>query len=533
MKIVTAEEAAALIQDRWMVTIAGFGHCGVPEALLAALERRFLNHGSPRRLSMMFASGAGDRGSRGINRLAHEGLLSMIIGGFWSLAPRLGEMVRDNKIQAYNWPQGVVSHMYRAIAGGLPGVITTVGLGTFIEPRLGGGRLNETTVKQRIELIEIGGRDFLLYKAPRLNCALLRGSTADGSGNVTLEKEANFQDVLAQAQAVKNSDGIVVVQVQKLVADGELSPQAVKIPGVLVDYVVMADQEHHWQTYGEQFNPSYCETKSAVEHVTVSDLPQGAKRIIARRAMLELLRHARLRKTDKPLVVNLGIGVPEGIAVVASRDGLLDQGFVLSVESGAIGGYPAGGNSFGATSNPQAILNQSELFDFYNGGGIDIAFLGYGEIDKDCRINVSGLGHRINGVGGFVNISQSAKALVFCGTFTASGLMVSYSDAMGLQIESEGAIHKMVQEVAQICYDPRGQSRCRTPLLITERAVFKIHRHSLEMVELAPGCTLVRDITPHMDIPITISKQLKLMPVAAFNTEVLAPPQKRTKVPLH
>ncbi|WP_407310952.1 acyl CoA:acetate/3-ketoacid CoA transferase [Pseudomonas sp. nanlin1] len=522
MKFITAEQAALLIQDNWTLTVGGFGHCGAPEALLAALERRFLNHGSPVSLSLLFAAGVGDRGQQGVNRLAHQGLLSSIIGGFWSLAPRLGDMVRQEQIVAHNWPQGVVSHMFRAIAGGLPGVITSTGLGTFTDPSLGGGRLNQKTVEPLVDLIDIAGSDYLLYRAPRLHCALLRGTSCDANGNVSMEREANFQDVLAQAQAVRNCGGTVIVQVQNVVENGTLAPHSVKIPGILVDYVVIAQSQLHRQTYGEQYNAAYCNaaTQPLLPIVTMA---QGTKKIIARRAALELLKRVQARAFERPLVVNLGIGTPEGIAAVLQAETLGDAGFVLSVESGAVGGYPAGGDSFGATSNPQAILNQAELFDFYNGGGIDLAFLGFGEIDSQCRINVSGLGNRINGVGGFINISQAARSLVFCGTFTAGGLVVSCS-ADGLQIEQEGSIKKLVKRVRQICYDPQGTARCTDPLLITERAVLRIHKRHLELIELAPGCTVERDILPHIDMPVVISKTLANMPWTAFNNEPLSAP---------
>ena len=518
MKIETADQVAALIKDRWVLTIGGFGHCGAPEALICALERRFLDQGNPLCLDMIFASGVGDREIKGINRLAHKGLIATLIGGFWSLAPRIGKMVRDNEIEAYNWPQGVVSHLYRAIAGGLPGVVTTVGMGTFVEPRLGGGRLNEISNRRLIDVVDIDGRDHLLYKAIDINCALLRGTKSDPDGNISMEKEAGFYDVLAQAQAVRNSGGIVIFQVESIVGKGEIEPQAVIVPGIFVDYVVVSESDDHWQTYGEHFNAAYC------THQAGAVCPEGtteskAKQIISRRALLELLTYIRSCNNAKAPVVNIGIGVPEGIAHEAMRGGLLDNGFVLTVESGAIGGYPAGGNSFGASASPQAILNQAELFDFYNGGGIDIAFLGFGQIDQQGRVDVCGLASKINGVGGYINISQAARYLVFCGTFTTSGLEVVYDDVKGLEIIQEGGVQRFVAAVTRVCYDPSGHARCRTPLLITERAVFKIHPHFLEMIELAHGCIFLKDVKPYINIPVGVSHDLKVMPRVVFCSE--------------
>jgi propionate CoA-transferase len=470
---------------------------------------------------LLFASGAGDRGGKGINHLAHEGLLSTIVGGFWSLAPRIGQMVRDDHIEAHNWPQGVISHLYRAIATGMPGVITKVGLRTFIDPEQDGGTLNRRTTASRIERVSVVGEDFLLYKSLPLQCALLRGTRADVDGNITMEQEASFQDALAQAQAVRNSGGLVIVQVMDIVKSGGLDPHAIKIPGFLVDHVVVADADEHWQTYSEKYNPAFCEaSQSAVVPAAVS-IPFSPKRIIARRAMLELMRVMEAQHRLRPLVVNLGIGTPEHIAAVARQERFTNCGFVLTVESGAVGGYPAGGGSFGATERPQALLTQAEQFDHYDGGGIDMAFLGFAQMDGAGRVNVCSMGSRLNGVGGFVNISQSAKQIVFCGSFTASGLEVSYSSSQGLTIEHEGGIRKLVAAIERVCYDPGGRARCRKPLLITERAVLSLDAGGLELLEVAPGCDVGRDILDQSDVPIRVSDRLSPMSAQVFTDERL------------
>ncbi len=521
MRIINAQDAAALIQDDWVVTTGGFGHCGSPEALLKAVEARFHSAGSPSNLTLLFASGPGDRDQRGLNRLAHRGLIRRIVGGFWSLAPRIGELAMANQIEAHNWPQGVVSHMFRAIASGKPGVITEVGLQTFIDPVQTGGRLNEITTEPLVERLEVAGRPALLYKALPIHCALLRGTRADEAGNISMEREANIQDVLAQAQAVRNSGGIVIVQVLQVTKTGSLPLPSVCIPGFLVDYVVVARPEDHWQTYGEEFNPTYCGEwqgyVSPARSRDASNEPISAKRVIARRALLELMEHATAQERRCPLVVNLGIGTPEAVAREArANDVLSGQHFTLTVESGAAGGIPAGGLSFGATSYPDAILTQAELFDYYDGGGIDIAFLGFGQIDVKGRVNVANLGGRLNGVGGFINISQAAKRLVFCGTFTAGGLSVQASLDDGLTIMTEGRIRKLVSQVDQICYDPGGRAACQFPLLITERGVFRLTSDGLELIELATGANVERDILAQSDIPIRVSDALVAMPACVF-----------------
>jgi propionate CoA-transferase len=526
MKIITAHEAAALIQDDWVVTTGGFGHCGSPEALLKAVEQRFLTRGSPVRLTLFFASGPGDRDARGVNRLAHRGLIRRIVGGFWSLAPRIGDLALANEIEAHNWPQGVVSHMFRAIAGSKPGVLTEVGLGTFIDPAQDGGCLNQRTGSPLVERMEVAGAPALLYKAMPIQCALLRGTRADEAGNISMEREANIQDVLAQAQAVRNSGGIVIVQVQEVTRSGSLPLPSVCIPGFLVDYVVVASAEDHWQTYGEEFNPAYCgQWQGYVPTVSPVVEPLSAKRIIARRALHELLALVTTHQRRRRVVVNLGIGTPEAIAREARASGLLgSELFTLTVESGAAGGIPAGDMSFGATAYPDAMLTQAELFDYYDGGGIDLAFLGFGQIDAAGRVNVASLGRRLNGVGGFINISQAAQQLVFCGTYTAGGLAVKASAGEGLRILNEGRIRKMVPALERICYDPAGRARCKTPLLITERAVFRLSGTGLELVEVAPGIDVERDILAHADIDIRVAGALRPMPASVLSNHRLTYP---------
>lgn len=401
--------------------------------------------------------------------------------------------------------------------------MTEVGLNTFIDPLQAGGCLNGATITPMVERLEVGGRPSLLYKALPIHCALLRGTRADEAGNISMEREANIQDVLAQAQAVRNSGGIVIVQVQQVTKTGSLPLPSVCVPGFLVDYVVVASPEDHWQTYGEEFNPTYCgEWQGYVSRADARDTrgePVSAKRIIARRALLELMELATAQNRRKPLVVNLGIGTPEAVAREARAIGsLAPHLFTLTVESGAVGGIPAGGISFGATSYPDAMLSQAELFDYYDGGGIDIAFLGFGQIDARGRINVASLGGRLNGVGGFINISQAAKRLVFCGTFTAGGLAIHASPDKGLEILTEGRIHKMVPQLERICYDPAGRAACKRPLLITERGVFRLTAEGLELIELAAGVDVRRDILSQSDIPIRISSDVVPMPARVFGS---------------
>jgi propionate CoA-transferase len=503
-EVIDAAAAARLIQDDWTITTGGFGSCGHPEAMTRALQTRYLREGRPRRLTLIFAAGQGDRGRRGLNRLAHPGLLKRVIGGYWGLTPRLGELARADLIEAYNWPQGVVSHLFRAVAAGAPGVITPIGLHTFLDPRRDGGRLNSACAEALIQLVRVGGREQLLYPAQPIHCALIRGTRADRRGNVTMEEEANIGDALNQAQAAHNSGGIVLVQVREIVPPGALEPHRVVIPGILVDYLVPSEPEDHWQTYGAPFDPAFI---GATAPAPAAPRPVDAKTLIARRAYLELL----------PLgcpVVNLGIGTPEVISEVAAEEEI--DAFTLTVESGAVGGRPAGGLSFGASVNPEAILDQPAQFDFYDGGGIDVAFLGFGEADAAGNVNVSRLGDRINGVGGFVNISQSARRLAFCGAFTGGGLELHAADGE-LRILREGSLRKIVRQVQHLSFCAEHARRQGQPVMyITERAVFELGPAGLVLTEVAPGLDIRRHVLEVAGAPIRCAGEVRPMDPRIF-----------------
>jgi propionate CoA-transferase len=507
--VITAREAARLVASGATITTGGFGSCGHPDLLSAALAERHADTFLPTDLTLVFAAGQGDKADRGINRLARPGLLRKVIGGYWALTPALGQMALRGEIEAHNWPQGVVSHLFRAIASGRNGVLTEVGLHTFIDPRLEGGKVGPATTEDLITIVEVGGREQLFYPAMPIDVALLRGSRADVHGNVTMEDEANFQDSLAQAQAVHNSGGIVIVQVLEVVARHTLAPHAVRIPGIFVDYLVVGSAEQHWQTYGERLNRSYTGgTHDALAQVVPCVL--DAKKIIARRALREIGCY------DTP-VVNLGIGTPEYIARVAREEAFTGQ--VLTIESGVIGGTPAGGLSFGASSNPQAILDQGSQFDFYDGGGIDLAFLGFGQGDRAGNVNISRFGGRLNGVGGFVNISQSAKRIIFCGTFTTRGLVIDAGHGR-LAITQEGSIAKFVAQVEHMSFSAAwAQARGRPVMFITERAVLVLERGRLVLAEVAPGIDIARDIVAASGGAIVVPDHVPLMAAAIFHQQ--------------
>ncbi len=487
-KIVSASEAVAIIRSGDTVSVAGFVGIGTPDELLLALERRFLETQEPAGLGLVFAAAPGDGAERGLNRLAHKGLIRRAVGGHWALVPKLAKMAIDNEIEAYNLPLGCISQLYRDIAARRAGLISRVGLQTFVDPRLDGGKLNALTTEDLVELMQIGGQEYLLYKAFPINIALIRGTTADTSGNITMEREALTLDALPAAMAAKNSRGFVIAQVERIAQEGSLDARRVQVPGILVDCVVLAEPENHRQTYAVQHNGAFS-GQLRVPMDRIASLPLDERKVIARRAAVELPPGG---------VVNLGIGMPEGVAAVAAEEKVLSY-VTLTAEPGVIGGMPQGGLNFGAALNPEAVIQQNQQFDFYDGGGLDLAVLGMAQADAKGNVNVSRFGPRLAGAGGFINISQNARKVVFTGTFTAGGLEVAFDDGQ-VRIVKEGRARKFVDKVEQITFSGAFAASNGQPVLyVTERCVFRRTEAGMELAEVAPGIDIERDILAHMD----------------------------------
>jgi len=516
-KVITARQAVDLLKDGVTFCTSGFMGFGVPETLLSTMEEKFIKEGHPKDLFIVFAAGiAGDGKSRGGNHFSQPGMLRRLFSGNNSMTPKLSEAIASNRFPAYMAPQGVMVHLFRAIAGGKPGVLTHVGLKTFCDPRVEGCRVNDKCKSDPtgcvVELIELAGQELLFYPAFPIDICFIKGTTVDEFGNLSIEHEAVKIEQFEIAAATKNSGGIVIVEAERLVQRGTIAPSQVTVPGALVNHIVIADPDisrQHFYPDEAPYVPSWT-GETRIPLAGMVPLPLNIRKICGRRALFEL----------KPGgFTNLGVGMPTTVSAVANEEGLADQ-VVLSIESGTIGGVPAGGLATGASYNPEAIIKQSDLFDLYDGGGIDVCYLGLAEADEQGNINVSKFSGRVTGPGGFINIAQNAKKVCFMGTFTTGKSKYEIKYGKLKVLEEAGGI-KFRKHVEQITFS--GEYSCKKGsqqvLYITERAVFRLTPQGMMLTEIAPGMDLEKDILAYMEFIPLIADDLKEMDLRIFNDE--------------
>lgn len=502
MKIITSDEAAALIPDGATVFLGGLAMMGLAEDILKGIERRYLADGHPRDLSTWACGAIGNGADGGMVHLAHPGMVRRVVAGHFGQTGReMMQRVHAGEVEAYNFPQGSLSSLTRHIAGRSPGLLTKVGLGTFVDPRLEGGKLNAACREDLVRLVEFEGEEWLFHPSPKIDVALIRATYADERGNLSMDKEGLLLEQLAVAQAARACGGIVIAQVEAIVAAGSLHPKSVKVPGLVVDCVVVGRPENHKQTLTTQFNPALS-GDVRVPLNSIAPMPLDERKLIARRAAMELVPGA---------VTNLGIGIPAGIPSVAAEEGVADA-LSLSVESGVNGGVPAQGGDFGMAYNAESIIEQTAQFDFYDGGGLDMSFLGLAQTDAQGNVNVSKFNGRPVGCGGFINITRAARKLVFCGTFTAGGLEVVVDDGR-LRIVTEGRSRKFIEQVEQITFNGvDAAARRQEVVFVTERAVFRLTEAGLELTEIAPGVDLERDVLAHMGFKPVVRQPARMDP---------------------
>ena len=517
-KIITLDQAAALIPDNATITVSSSSGLNCPDAVLKAIGERFMQEGAPRNITSIHPIAAGDMyGMDGIDHIAQNGLLKRVIAGSYPSgpssveSPKIWKMIYDNAVEAYNIPSGILFHLHRELAGKRPGVLTKVGMKTFVDPRLLGGRMNDRTQEEIVRVVEFDGDEWLYFPSIGIDVAIIRGTSADEQGNISMEHEGAYLGAYDQALAVRNNGGIVIAQVKRAVAAGSLSPQQVRVPGILVDHVVVvAEQMQATQT---DYDPAISgEIRQAEETFEIA--AWGADKVIARRAALELRRGN---------AVNLGFGISALVPRIFLEEGETDA-VTWVIEQGPVGGMPLLGFQFGCASNAQAIVPSPDQFSYFQGGGFDATMLSFMEVDQHGNVNVSRLAarpHVTAGVGGFIDITAHAKRIIFSGYFTAGGLRLGLNDG-SLQIEKEGKVNKFVPEVEHITFSGRrALATGQEVLYVTERCVLRLEKAGMTVIEIAPGVDLQRDVLERADFELRVSDDLKVMDKRLFRPNSL------------
>ncbi|WP_417582659.1 CoA-transferase [Nitrincola sp.] len=487
IKQLSVEEAVARVPDGATLALTGSGGGLMePDLVLDALGDRYRKTGHPCGLTIVHALGIGNGKGGGLGHFAQPGMVKRVIGGHWSWAPELQRMAKDGEIEAYTLPAGVISTLLREVGAGRPGVITPIGLGTFADPENGGGKCSPTASEDIVERIELDGRPYLRYKPIKIDVGILRGSRADLHGNISTADEPADMDAYAVALAAHNSGGFVIAQVKGIQEEPFVPARQVTVPGVMVDVLVHHPEQH--QSYAGEYDPALSGQALPSSRSGCKEGPQGVRRIIAGLAAREL---------RAGMTVNYGFGIPGGISAVS--DPQVVSNCWEMVEQGIHNGELLDGALFGAARFPEAIVSSLEQFDFFAGGGLDIAFLGMGEMDAQGNVNVSQLGASVVGPGGFVEITQGARKVVFCGTFEAKGLSVAVKNG-ALEFISMGEIPKLVKQVRHVTFSgAEAVRRGQEVLYVTERAVFRLTADGVELVAVAKGVDAQRDVIERME----------------------------------
>jgi propionate CoA-transferase len=505
-KVMTAEEAVAMIRDHDTIAVCGCENLLLPDKVLQALEARFLSVGRPKYLTEYHPVIYGMGPRLGLEHLAHDGLVARSIGSGFSYLKTscMSQMLREGRIEAYVAPMGTLYQMFQNTAAGYKYTLTQVGLNTFVDPRLEGGCMNSTTPNTLAEIVEFKGEDYLCYKTPCVDIAIIRGTTADEYGNVSLEEEPVTLGILSLAMAARASGGKVIVQVKRLAKAASLHPQSVVVPGIMVDAIVIDEEQSY--SGGQRMNPVLT-GRVRMPLSRVDPLPLDMEKVILRRAAKEV--------GQAPKTVNLGVGMPVGVPRIIVEEGLL-EGMTFFPEHGSLGGVPGDRAIFGTNINPEAIIDPTDVFGYFRGGGLDISFLGCGQLDRHGNVNVSKFSGIVPGFGGFIDIAHRTKILVFCGTFTSGGLATSIKNGQ-LSIEKEGRFRKIVPEVEQITLSGKNAVQQQQRVIyVTERCVFELAQNGIVLTEVAPGVDVNKHITSLIDFPIEVSPRLKMMDKELF-----------------
>lgn len=510
---ITAREAVDMIKDDSTLCTIGMTLVSASETILKEIEKKFLEEGHPKNLTYLHTCGQSDR-QRGKAHLAHEGLLKRVIGGHWGLCPAFMDLISNNKIEAYNLPQGQMANMFHSMALREPGKLSKIGLGTYIDPRIEGGKMNERTkpLEDIVGIVEVDGEEYIQYKPVPIHTLVIRGTYSDENGNISTEHEAMVLEVLPAVMATKRWGGKVICQVKQVLKNGTIDPKRVVVPGVLVDAVVVCDDvyENHRQTSSWYYDPSYS-GQAFTQESAVEPIPMTVRKVIGRRALMTLV---------PDMVINVGTGIPNDVIGPIMAEEQIGDDVTITVESGVYGGVPAGGIDFGISRNPQALIPHDRQFEYYNGAGIDYTFMGAGEMDQYGNVNATKMGDRATGAGGFIDITSTARNVVFCSTFTGGGLKVSFDTETGMHIDQEGRFVKLVKEVRQISYNGKlNYANGQNMWYVTERCVFKMTENGPMIVEIAPGIDLEKDILAHMEWKPLIAEDLVTGSLSLYDPE--------------